>query len=118
MRRMVGAMGASLPFAALIQVRASMSDYRQPAVAVAVWLAMFAAAAWLVPRIGTGGLTRGEAAAAVLIAVVAATTIGWEHRPRHGSGSVDLALLGTGGLLVLVPRGRPAPGGGPAGLVV
>jgi len=77
-RRMVGAMAAILPFAALVQVLANWSDYRQPAVAVAVWLGMFAVAAWLVPRTGTGALTRGEAAAAVLIAVVAAAAIGWE----------------------------------------
>src|SRR6202035_2834487 len=78
LRRMVGAMAAILPLAALIQVLANLSDYRQPAVAVAVWLAMFAAAAWLVRRTGTGALTRGEAAAAVLIAVAAAAAIGWE----------------------------------------
>jgi hypothetical protein len=107
-RRMVGAMAAILPFAALIQVLANLGDYRQPAVAVAVWLAMFVAAAWLAPRIGAGGLTRGEAAAAVLIAVIAATAIGWEHRPHHGSGSVDLAILGTVWLLVLVALSHPA----------
>jgi hypothetical protein len=108
MRRMVSAMAAILPFAALIQVLANLSDYRQPAVAVAVWLTMFAAAAWLVPRIGPGGLTRGEAAAAVLIAVVAAAAIGWEHRPYHGSGSVDLVILGTVWLLALVALSHPA----------
>jgi hypothetical protein len=117
-RRMVGAMAAILPFAALIQVLANLSDYRQPAVAVAVWLGMFAAAAWLVPRIGTGGLTRGEAAAAVLIAVAAAAATGWEYRPHHGSGGVDLAILGTVWLLALVALSHPARVWVPGALVV
>jgi len=118
LRRMVGAMAAILPLAALIQVLANLSDYRQPAVAVAVWLAMFAAAAWLVPRIGTGGLTRGEAAAAVLIAVAAAAGSGWEYRPHHGSASVDLAILGTVWLLALVALSYPARVWVPGALVV
>jgi hypothetical protein len=117
-RRMVGAMAAILPSAALIQVLANLSDYRQPPVAVAVWLAMFAAAAWLVPRTGTGGLTGGEAAAAVLIAVVAAAAVGWEYRPHHGSGSVDLAILGTVWLLALVALSHPARVWVPGALVV
>jgi hypothetical protein len=118
LRRMVGAMAAILPLAALIQVLANLSDYRQPAVAVAVWLAMFAAAAWLVPRIGTGGLTRGEAAAAVLIAVAAAAGSGWEYRPHHGSASVDLAILGTVWLLALVALSYPARVWVPGALMV
>ena len=117
-RRMVGAIAAILPFAALIQVLANLSDYRQPALAVAVWLAMFAAAAWLVPRIGAGGLTRGEAAAAVLIAVAAAAGSGWEYRPHHGSASVDLAILGTVWLLALVALSHPARVWVPGALVV
>ena len=117
-RRMVGAMAAILPFAALIQVLANLSDYRQPAVAVAVWLGMFATAAWLVPRTGTGGLTRGEAAAAVLIAVATAAAIGWEYRPHHGSGSVDLAILGTVWLLAVVALSHPARVWVPGALVV
>ena len=117
-RRMVSAMAAILPCAALIQVLANLSDYRDPAVAVAVWLTMFPAAAWLVPRIGRGGLTRGEAAAAVLIAVVAAAAIGWEYHPRHGSGSVDLAILGTVWLLALVALSHPARVWVPGALIV
>jgi hypothetical protein len=117
-RRMVGAIAAILPFAALIQVLANLSDYRQPALAVAVWLAMFAAAAWLVPRIGAGGLTRGEAAAAVLIAVAAVAAIGWEYRPHHGSGSDDLVILGTVWLLALVALSHPARVWVPGALVV
>jgi hypothetical protein len=108
LRRMVAAVATILPLAALIQVLANLSDYRQPPVAVAVWLAMFAAAAWLVPRTSAGGLTGGEAAGAVLIAVAAAAAIGWEYRPHHGSGSVDLAILGTVWLLALVALSHPA----------
>jgi hypothetical protein len=118
LRRMVGAMAAILPFAALIQVLANLHDYHQPAVAVTVWLVVFAAAAWLAPRMGPGGLTRGESAAAVVIAVAAVATIGWEYRPRHGSASVDLAILGTVWLLVLVALTRPARAWVPGALVV
>jgi hypothetical protein len=118
LRRMVTVMAAILPLAALIQALANLSDYRQPAVAIAVWLAMFAAAAWLVPQMGTGGLARGEAAAAVLIAVAAAAAIGWEYRPHHGSGSVDLAILGTVWLLALVALSYPARVWVPGALVV
>ena len=117
-QRMVTAMAAILPLAALIQVLANLSDYRQPAVAIAVWLAMFAAAAWLVPRMGPSGLARGEAAAAVLIAVVAAAAVGWEYRPHHGSGGVDLAILGTVWLLALVALSHPARVWVPGALLV
>jgi len=108
LRRMVGAMAAILPLAALIQVLANLNDYYQPAVAVAVWLAVLAAATWLVPRVGTGVLSSGESAAAVAIAVAAVAAIGWEHRPLIGSGTVDLAILGTVWLLVPVALSRPA----------
>ena len=118
LRRMVGAMAVILPSVALMQVLANVRDYYQPAVAVAVWLAMFAAAAWLVPRVGTGVLTGGEVVSAVTIAVAAVAAIGWEHRPRHGSGSVNLAILGTVWLLVLVALSRPARAWLPGALVV
>ena len=118
LQRMVGAMAATLPLAALIQALATMDDYYQPAVAVAVWLAMFAAAAWLVPRVGTEVLTGGEAAAAVTIAVAGVAAVGWEHRPQHGSGSVDLAILGTVWLLVPVAVSRPARAWIPGALVI
>lgn len=116
--RMVGAMAAILPFAALIQVLANARDYHQPAVAVAVWLTMFAVAVWLVPRIRTDGLTRGEAVAAVLIAVAAVATVGWDHRVHYHPRSVDLAVLGTVWLLVLVALSRPARVWIPAALLV
>jgi hypothetical protein len=100
--RMAGTLAAMLPLAALVQVFATMANYRQPAVACAIWLAMFAAAAWFVPRISTGGLSRGEAAVAIGITIAVVTTIGWEHRAYYPSGSVDLAIMGTVWLLALV----------------
>jgi hypothetical protein len=118
LQRMVGAMAVILPLAALGQVLANADEYYQPAVAVAVWLAVLAAGAWLVPRIGTGVLTRGESAAAVAIAVTAVAAAGWEHRPQHGSGSVDLAILGTVWLLVPVAVSRPARAWVPGALAV
>ena len=108
LRRMVGAMAAILPLAALIQVLANRSDYRQPAVAAGIWLVVFAAGAWLVPRMRRDGLTLGEAMAGVLIAVVAVALIGWEHRARHPSESMDLAILGTVWLLALIALSQPA----------
>ena len=54
--RMVGALAVILPSLALVQVLANSRDYRQPAVAVVVWLAVLGAGAWLVPRLRTGGL--------------------------------------------------------------
>ena len=118
LRRMTGVVAAILPFAALIHVLANLGDYRQPAVAVAVWLAMFPAAVWLVPRIRSGGLSRGEAAAAVLIALAAVAVIGWEHHAHDSSGSVDLAILGTVWLLALVAMSRPAWAWVPGALVI
>jgi hypothetical protein len=118
LQRMVGALAAIFPSAALIQVLANRGDYRQPAVAVVVWLAMFPAAAWLVPRLREGGLTRAQAAAAVLIAVAAVATVGWEHRAHYASGTVNLAILGTGWLLALVALSRTALAWVPGGLAV
>jgi hypothetical protein len=118
LRRMVGVMAVILPLAALIQELANVHDYYQPAVVVAVWLAVFAAATWLVPRVGTGVLTSRESAAAVMIAVAAVATIGWEHRPGDGSGTVDLAILGTVWLVVLVTLSRPARAWIPGALAV
>jgi hypothetical protein len=108
LRRMVGAMAAILPLAALIQVLANRGDYRHPALAAGVWLAVFAAGVWLVPRIRRGGLTLGEAVAGILMAVVAVAVIGWEHRAHHPSESVDLAILGTVWLLALVALSQSA----------
>jgi hypothetical protein len=106
--RMVTAMAALMPALGLLQTLASLGDYRQPAVAVAVWAALFGAAAWLLPRGRRDGLNARDAAAAILIAAAAATVIGWEHRPHPGSGDVDLAILGTAWLLALVALSQPA----------
>jgi hypothetical protein len=108
LRRMVGAMAAILPLVALGQVLANRHDYYQPAVAVAAWLVVFAAGAWLVPRVGTGVLTSVEAATAVTIAVAAVAAVGSEHRPHHVSGTVNLAILGTVWLLAPIALSRPA----------
>ena len=116
--RMTGVLAAILPCAALIQVLANLHDYRQPAVAIAVWLAMLAVAVWLVPRTRTDGLSRGESAAAVLIAVAAVAAIGWEHRAHDATGSVDLAILGTVWLLALVALSRPARAWVPGALLL
>jgi hypothetical protein len=116
--RMVGVVAAILPSAALIQVLANVREYRQPAVAIAVWLVMLAAAVWLVPRVRTGGLTRGEVVAAAAIAVAAVVTIGEVHSKYYSPGSVDLSILGTVWLLALVALSRPAWAWIPCALIV
>jgi hypothetical protein len=116
--RMITAMALVMPAVGLLQTLANLGDYRQPGVAVAVWAALLAAAAWLLPRSRPDGLTARDAVLAVLIAAVAVTAIGWEHRPHHGSGSVDLAILGTAWLLALVALSQPAWAWIPAALTV
>jgi hypothetical protein len=106
--RMMTAMALIMPAVGLMQTLANLGDYRQPAVAVAVWVALFPVAAGLLPRARPDGLTPGDAALAVLIAAAAVTAIGWEHRPQRGSGGVDLAILGTAWLLALVALSQPA----------
>ena len=118
LRRMVGAMAAILPLAALIQVLANWSDYRHPAVAAGIWLAVFAAGGWLLPRMRRGGLTLGEAAAGIAIAVAAVAVIGWEHRAHDPAESVDLAIFGTVWLLALVALSQPARVWAPGALAV
>jgi hypothetical protein len=116
--RMVRALAVILPTIALVQVLATPGDYRQPAVAIVVWLAVLGAGGWLVPRLRTGGLAAGETAAAILIAVAAVAAIGAVHRVHGGSGSVDLAILGTVWLLALIVLSRPARVWIPAALLV
>ncbi len=106
--RLIGAMAVFLPAAGLIQTLTSLGDYRQPAVTIAVWAALLVSAAWLLPQARLDGLARREAAGAIGIAVAAVTAIGWEHRPHRGSGSVDLAVLGTVWLLALIVLSQPA----------
>jgi hypothetical protein len=105
--RMAWVLAAVLPGAALVQVLANAHDYRQPAVAVAVWLVMLAVAIWIVPRIRTDGLTGREAAAAIMIAVAAVVIVGLDHRAHYAPSRADLAILGTAWLLALVSLSRP-----------
>jgi hypothetical protein len=116
--RLVRVLAVLMPSVALVQVLANARDYRQPAAAVAVWLAVVGAGAWLVPRLRTGGLDRGETVAAILITVAAVAAIGAAHRAHGAPGSVDLAILGTIWLLVLVVMSRSAGVWIPAALLV
>lgn len=116
--RMVRALAVVTPGVALLQAVANARDYRQPAAAVAVWLAVIAAGAWLVPRLRTRGLTTGETAAATAIAVAAVAATGAAHRPHESQGSVDLAILGTVWLLMLVVVSHPARIWAPLALLV
>lgn len=106
--RMVGVLATILPLAALIQALTSLREYRQPAVVIAVWLAMFPVALWLVPRIRTGVLSRGGSVAAIAIALTTVVVVGVEHRAHYTAGQVDLVILGTAWLLALVALSSPA----------
>lgn len=106
--RLVRTLAVISPSVALVQVLANSRDYRQPATAIVIWLAVLAAGAWLVPRMHTGGLATGEAAAAILVAIAAVAAIGVVYRAHGAPGSVDLAVLGTVGLLILVVMSCPA----------
>jgi hypothetical protein len=116
--RMVGTIAVFPPCLAIIQVLASSHSYRQPVVAVVVWLAVLGSAAWLVPRLGAGGLSARETAAAIAIAIAAVTLIALARQPHATPGKVDLAILGTVWLLVLVVLSRSALVWIPAALVV
>ena len=102
------ALAVVLPSLALLQVLANARDYRQPVVAVLVWLAVLGAGTWLVPRSRAGRLTTGETAAAVAIAVAAVAAIGAVHRPLSDPGNVNLAVLGTVWLLAVVVMSHSA----------
>ncbi len=106
--RMAGTVAAVWQLALLIPVLIYLPDYRQPAVPVAVWLGMLAAAGWLVPRARASGLSGAGAAAAVAVAVAAVALVGWERRMHGATGSVDWSLFGTAWLLALVALSRPA----------
>jgi hypothetical protein len=106
--RMFGMLAAIWQLTLLIQVLSYSREYRQPAVAVAVWLGLVAAAVWLVPRSRAGGLTRSEAAVAVGVAVAAVALFGCAHRLHGAAGSVDWSIFGTSWLLALVAVSRPA----------
>ena len=102
------ALALVLPVLALLQVLADARDYRQPVVAVLVWLAVLGAGSWLVPRSRAGGLTTGETAAAIVIAAAAVAAIGAVHRAHGDPGNVNLAVLGTVWLLALVVMSHSA----------
>ena len=106
--RVASALALIWQSAILILVLADLHDYRQPAVPLAVWLGMLAAAAWLVPRVRAGGLNGADAAIAVAVAVAAVALIGWDRRANGATGTVDWSVLGTGWLLALVALSRPA----------
>jgi hypothetical protein len=116
--RLVIALAVVMPSLALVQVLANPRDYRQPAAAIVVWLAILGAGAWLVPRLRMGGLDARETAAAIAIAAAAVAATGAAHRARGAPGSVDLAILGTAWLLVLVVMSHSARVWIPAALLV
>lgn len=118
LRRLVSALAVIMPSLALLQALATARDYRQPAAAVVVWLAVIGSGAWLVPRLRTGGLAAGETAAAIAIAVAAVAAIGAVHGAHGTPGSVDLAILGTAWLILLIVVSHPARVWVPAALLV
>ena len=115
----VGALAVILPVGMLVQTLATLGQYRQPLAAVAVWLGILLAAAWLVPRALAFGLSRPEALAAIAVAAAAVTVIGLDRRVHPAAGTLDWTILGTVWLLALVALTRSAwlwvPG---AGLVI
>jgi signal transduction histidine kinase len=106
--RMAGMVAAVWQVTLLIPVLIYLRDYRQPAVPVAVWLGLLAAAAWLVPRARAGGLNGPQAAAAMAIALGAVILVGWDRRTHGATGAVDWSVFGTAWLLALVVLSRPA----------
>jgi hypothetical protein len=104
----VGALAVILPVGMLVQTLATLGAYRQPLTAVAVWLGMLLAAAWLVPRALAWGLSRPEALAAIAVAVAAVTIIGLDRRVHPAAGTLDWTILGTVWLLALVALSRSA----------
>ena len=105
--RMAGMVAVVWQLTLLFPVLAYLHYYRQPAVPVGVWLGMLAAAAWLVPRAWTSGLSGPEAAAAIAIALGAVILVGWDRRAHGATGSVDWSVYGTAWLLALVVLSRP-----------
>jgi hypothetical protein len=116
--RLVRVLAVVMPSLALVQALANSRDYRQPVVAIVIWLAVIGAGAWLVPRLRQGGLTASETAAAVAVAVAAVAATGAVHRAHGTPGGADLAILGTAWLLVLVVVSHPARVWVPVALLV
>jgi len=104
----LGALAVILPSAMLLQVLATPGEYRHPLAAVAVWLGMLLAAAWLVPRALAWGLSRPEAVLAIAVAVAAVTAIGLDRRVHLAAGELDWSILGVVWLLALVALSQSA----------
>jgi hypothetical protein len=106
--RFAAILAAVLPVGLLVQVLGELRDYRHPAVPVAVWLSLLAAAWCLIPQAGGGGLTRRQAAVAVAVALAAVSAVGWDRRPHVPAGALDWSILGAVWLLALAAVSRPA----------
>jgi hypothetical protein len=106
--RIFGMLVAIWQLALLIQIIGYRHEYRQLWAAFAVWFGLVGVAFWLVPRTRAGGLTRRDAAVAIVAAIVAVCMLGWEHKLRGAEGSVDWSVFGSSWLLALVAVSRPA----------
>lgn len=106
--RIFGMLVAIWQLALLIQIISYRHEYRQLWAAFAVWFGLVGVAFWLVPRTRAGGLTRRDAAVAIVAAIVAVCMLGWEHKLRGAEGSVDWSVFGSSWLLALVAVSRPA----------
>ena len=106
--RVIAVLAAILPLGLLVQVLAMLPDYRHPAVPVAVWIGLLVAAWRLIPHVRGGGLTRGQAAVAVAVALAAVTAMGWDRRPHAPAGALDWSILGAAWLVALAALSRPA----------
>jgi hypothetical protein len=116
--RIVAILAAVLPLGLLVQVLGELQDYRHPAVPLAIWISLLVAAGWLIPRVRDGGLTRGQAAVAVAVALAAVSAVGWDRRPHIPAGALDWSILGAVWLLALAAISRPAWEWIPGALVV
>ncbi|MGO9216423.1 MAG: hypothetical protein ACLP5E_01420 [Streptosporangiaceae bacterium] len=106
--RFAAILAAVLPVGLLAQALAELPDYRHPVMPIAVWLSLLGAAWWLIPRVRGGGLTRGQAAVAMAVAVAAVSAVGWDRRPHAPAGALDWSILGAVWLLALAALSRPA----------
>ena len=92
--RLIAVLAAILPLGLLVQVLAMLPDYRHPAVPLAVWISLLVAAWRLIPHVRGSGLTRGQAAVAVAVALAAVSAMGWDRRPHAPAGAaIDVAAV-------------------------
>ena len=106
--RFAAILAAVLPLGLLVQVLGGLRDYRHPAIPLAVWFLLLAAAWWLIPRVRDSGLTRGQSAVAVGVALASVAAVGWDRRPDVPAGALDWSILGAVWLLALAALSRPA----------